>query len=506
MSEQMTGWFFDDIASNPLLEGLFAPKTRVEWAEHLRYDPRAEWGVLKSSQVVLAVNQIRRVFAPTATQAEAACALYEMLYQGLIARDPRLAVNRQRVYEHGRFKGTKLSDLPWFPTYAAGMMLRGITKQGKSHVVQRVLDAIPQTFVRPKNEECGWIELKQLVHMTVPMPSDSSRKGFLLSAFMEIDRLLGTTYATDYGGKTLSVEIQLVALLNVLGAHRCGLFVVEEAQAENLATAKFGREFVLFFLRVLNFGIPMLLIGNPRAFEEIDKNSQDLSRLSDAGSFALDPVTHHMSPMWRRDIMPHLWGWTLGIEDAPIEHVNRIVWEYTGGFPGYVARLRRETLLECRRKGLDRVEECHIHAAYRSASMTPLHPIIEAFSKKDVLALRTLKDVPVAYFERKWAAEVEAARVAAERAAALAKLSDGAEPGSAPADAGSGDPKVDADGPAGSPASAIGPDSNGGDKPKAAPRVPRKRAVKPVELSNDDLRSPASVKRLGDKLETGAAP
>ena len=199
-----------------------------------------------------------------------------------------------------------------------------------------------------------------------------------------------TTYATDYGGKTLSVEIQLVALLNVLATHRCGLLVVEEAQAENLATAKFGREFVLFFLRVLNFGIPMLLIGNPRAFEEVDKNSQDLSRLSDAGSFALDPVTHHLSPMWRRDIMPHLWGWTLGIEDAPIERINQIVWEYTGGFP------------------------------------------------------------------------------------------------------------------AGKPAPAIGPDTKG-DKPKAAPRVPRKRAVKPVELSNDDLRSPASVQRLGDKLQTGTA-
>lgn len=504
-SASLSGNFFDDLATNPLLEGLPPPPNRVEWATRLRYDPRVEWQGLKQSQMVVAIDQIRRVFAPTALQAEAACALYEMLYTGLISRDPRQAANRQRIYEHGKLKSKPLDTLAWFPTYAAGMTIRGITNQGKSHVVQRVLSFVPQAFVRPKNEECGWKELKQLVHITVPMPSDSSRKGFMLSAFQEIDKALGTTYAEDYGSERISVEIQLVALLTVLSAHRCGLFVVEEAQGENLGTAKFGRQFVLFFLRILNFGIPVLLIGNPLAFEQMDKESQDVGRLSTAGRFMMDPVSHYMHPIWKRDLMPHLWGWTLGIEDEPVEGIDKLVWTYTGGFPGYVARLRKETLRQCHLEGLSRVEESHIHAAYKSVAMTPLHRIIEAFTKKEASLLKEFRDMPVAYFARKWADEAAAVHVARERAkaaAAGAKPTQGLDPSNVAKDS-SVDPAAGAD--ATGKDEVVAADTKVGEKAKPARRPPRPKAPKPSDLGDDDLRSPAATKRLAAKLQAAGA-
>ena len=416
MSTSTNSDFFGDAESNPLLKGLPPTRSRAEWGNYLRYDPRTEWGRrLDISQVFMAINQIKRIFVPTPTQVQVAWRLYTMLHQGLIDRDPRRQVNRQMIYEFGKCNGMTLGELPWFPTTAAGMMIKGITRQGKSHVVQRVLDTLPKMILRGPDEASGWLEMKQLVHLTVPMPADASRKGFLLSAFLEIDRTLGTNYAKTHTAPKASVEVQLVSLLNVLAVHRCGILIIEEAQTENIGTSTIGREFILFFLRVLNFGIPVAIIGNPKAFEAIEKHTQDLSRLSEMGAFCIDPVSHWLSSVWTKDLMPAIWGWTLGEPDEDIEGIDEIVWTYTGGFPGYLARLRRETLLQCELEGGGRIQRRHIDAAYNSPAMKPLHEIIRAFVTKDASLLNALKDMPVEYFKAKWQAEAEVAELARKR-------------------------------------------------------------------------------------------
>lgn len=493
MSTSTQTSFFDAVESNPLLRGLPPVKSRTEWGNLLRYDPRSEWGGrLNPSQTLMAINQIKRIFVPTPTQVQVAWRLYTMLHQGLIDRDPRRQVNRQMVYEFGKCNGKMLEDLPWFPSTAAGMMIKGITRQGKSHVVQRVLDTIPQMILRGPDESCGWLELKQLVHLTVPMPADASRKGFILSAFSEIDKVLGTNYAKTHMAPKASVETQLVSLLIVLAVHRCGVLVVEEAQAENVGTQTIGREFILFFLRVLNFGVPVAIIGNPRAFEAIEKHTQDLSRLSEMGSFCIDPVSNWQSPVWAKDLMPAIWGWTLGEPDEEIERIDEIVWNYTGGSPGYLARLRRETLLQCEFEGGGRVQRRHIDAAYLSPPMKPLHGIIQAFATKDASKLGALKDMPVEYFKEKWAREAQIAEMIRKKSEEERGKSASALV-AAPVDAPPDGP-TDVEGAQAESTASPTVDEAKGAKPA---RAPRRRSGTTVPSDDpDDLRGAAAKARL----------
>jgi hypothetical protein len=208
----------------------------------------------------------------------------------LADRHPYEAAQRQAIYLMAQHAQRPTVSFTSLVSKSRGMLLEGVTKQGKTTLLSRVLGHFPRTIDRDRDELAGWAHLKQLVHLVVPMPSDASKSGFLKQAFIELDNALGTTYATTARIRNSTVDQQLVEFLSILVQHRCGLLIIEEAQYENeLTNSRFGTEFHTFFLRVLNAGIPTIIVGNPMAFDDLKTNSQLMSRLSNPGQFTLAP-------------------------------------------------------------------------------------------------------------------------------------------------------------------------------------------------------------------------
>lgn len=415
MNETMDLFAWD--AGNPLIAKLPEEKSFLEWATSLRYDPSEKWlGGLQSPRESHFYT-IEEVNIPTERSIRLAVSAYTMLIVSLRCRDPRLHHNRSRVYELAELKrealGKELESLLWFSDGATGLILQGPTGCSKSHSLDAFLRLLPQVVDHGPNPDCGWLSLKQLVYLKIPMPPDASRSTLLYTMIKEIDRLLGTNYAADVM-KRRTVGERIVDVLQILTVHRCGMLILEEVQVRNVAPVVLGSEFVALFLRILNCGIPLVLVGNPIAFGHVLEFSQDLRRLTSAGMFNFGPVYDEDDPEWKYDLVPGIWNWTLlRKRDAFIPNLDALLYQRTGGVHDFLVKYRRECLIEAHRSGADSVSLVHMDAAFFSPSMIGLHKLIACYVKKDVTSLSSISDQPMGYLTDMW--DGERARRAASK-------------------------------------------------------------------------------------------
>jgi hypothetical protein len=391
--------------SNPLVTRLPSFKTNAEMAEKLINRPLSNvtWETVPLAQRAVLLNQLKSTFCVTEDSVRIAMALQSLLWDGLLARDPRLPEQRRMVFEVAEYDYKRIESLEWRDEFIGGITIRGITGVGKSAAVSRFLNLIPQVIRHGKNDEAQWVEFCQLVYLKVPMSADGSRGGFLQNCLLEMDKAMSSDYFNRHQGKQWTVERLLVNVLHYLSLHRCGLLIIEEAQQNNLALSQFSREFLTFFLRLLNHCIPVVIIGNPLAFSDLDSFSQDQSRFSEYGDFRIGPVYDFRDEEWSDVWMPELWRATLlDEEDEPIEKLDELIWKYTAGFPRYVARLRRETLNVAIQMGSTRVCLDHIEIARMSPAMVGAGRLISAFVNRDWRDLEQFLDIPIAETRLRW--------------------------------------------------------------------------------------------------------
>ncbi|RTL25449.1 MAG: ATP-binding protein [Burkholderiales bacterium] len=405
----------DRIKSNPLLAALPEQMSPIELAKALRFRPitPANVNAIDLNDRLRLVGEYKKIFVPTTLTLTIARCLQQMLHDGLAQRDPHLVSAKTFIYKGGQLKGQELSKLEWWPSFASGMVIEGITGTGKSQLIDRFLSLIPQVIEHGANPEFGWTSLKQLVWLKIYMPSDGSRGGFLKGAFLELDKALGTDYTKQYASSRWTVEKNLVVFLHLLSVHRCGLLVIEEAQEKNLSQSAIGRDFITFFLRLLNWGIPTVLMGNPLAFSNLREFSQDVDRFSEGGWFHIHPLMDPQSEDWIEDWVPSLWQPTLldhtdadyvPASDDPMDQtLAGFIWRRTAGVPRYVCRLRQEVQDVALRAGATQITATMVDEVYRtSEKMIALHPRIDAFVRRDWRALQRFNDIPSDYFRRLW--------------------------------------------------------------------------------------------------------
>lgn len=401
-----------DAESNPLLAQMPPKLGMLELARAVRNRPITKENV---SEIPLSrrnelIDVFKSIVVPTSAGIEFISSVQNMLYQGLLQRNPHIEANRQRINETSELKGAELKTVPWFPTFASGAILEAITGMGKSQILDRYLSLLPTVIEHPGLPECQWAKLKQLVYLKVHMPSDGSRGGFLESAFLALDESLGSNYRQQF--KSWTVERKTVMFLHLLSLHRCGLLVVEEAQEKNLAHTAFAREFQTFFLRVLNWGIPTVVLGNPLAFTELRSFSQDADRFSEGGWHTMLPANDPTDDEWVKHWMPGLWKPTLldepDVPYSPLPNSNaeptldHFIWNRTAGVPRYLCRLRREV----QKRALFTQKPINtemIDLVYRSSkTFDSIRTRIEAMVAKDWKKLQSFSDIPADTFRRLW--------------------------------------------------------------------------------------------------------
>lgn len=395
---------------NPLLTPFLPERGFSQWAEDLYFDPvpnRSTTGLQISESHLHLVEQ---VFIPSQRSIVLAMNLAALIISSLRRRDPRLPANRLYLYQlatySDRVSKYNLNDMPWLGEGAPGVILQGPTGSSKSHSCDAYLRLLPQYVDHDANDECGWIKLRQLIYLRVPMPADFSRKGLLLNIIWKIDEALGTRYGSEINNRVTQEQL-LVEVLKILAIHRCGLLILEEVQERNVSSSGWGIEFSTVFLKIMNSGVPLVLVGNPMSFARIMSFSQDQRRLTSGGQFDFVPAFDHTDEEWGLDLVPGVWGWSVLPEaDEPIDNLPQFLFERTGGIPAVLSIYRRECLVEAFRAGARLVTRDHVDAAFWSPAMVGMHGLIDAYVKKDLQALaQSFTDQPIAFLRDIWTRE-----------------------------------------------------------------------------------------------------
>lgn len=345
----------------------------------------------------------QQMFEPTLTSLDTTTRLYRMIRKGYIARDPTQVASRAHLMTLARFAGKELKDLPWFPHSAKGMRISGVTGLGKTYELERALKLLPQTFQHGRSSSADWNHMTQISWLYVAMSHDGSLGGLLLQILVAIDSCAGTAYSKDGGLTRLTNEKLAVHVGIILNNHAVGVLVFDELQGRNFAGGNRGGLAATFFLRMLNFGIPLVLMGNPIGMDALDKFSQDMRRVGSAGNIEMHPMaqddfdfTDILAPaLWRYNVMPEPCEMT--------DEDGAILFQYCGGIRAYGARIRAASQKLALDQGARSVAEVHMQEAFMGPDFSSRdRQLIAGFRDRDPLLLMDFDDIPWKSYAQRW--------------------------------------------------------------------------------------------------------
>lgn len=344
-----------------------------------------------------------QMFEPTLTSLDTTTRLYRMIRRGYMGRDPTSRFTRAQTMSIARCAGKELNDIPWFPCSAKGMRVNGITGLGKSYEILRGLQLLPQKIEHGYSKSADWNHMTQATWLYVGMSHDGSLGGLLLQILTALDTAIGTEYSLERSLTSLSNEKLAVQVGIILNNHGVGVLVIDELQGRNFSGGVRGGLAATFFLRLLNFGIPLVLMGNPYGLDALDSFSQDMRRIGSGGNIEMHPMdkddfdfTDVLAPaLWRYNIMP---------EPSPIsDREGAILFKYCGGIRDYGARIR----VCSQRLALDQgdlfVTEEHMEEAFMGPDFSSKdRDLIAGFRDKNPILLQQFDDIPWERYANRW--------------------------------------------------------------------------------------------------------
>lgn len=344
-----------------------------------------------------------QMFEPTLSSIDTTSRLYRLIRRGYVSRNPTEVATRAQAMSIARFAGKELTDLPWLSSSAKGMRIGGITGLGKTYEIIRALMQLPQKISHGLSRSAGWNHMTQATWLYVAMSHDGSLGGLLLQILTSLDNAIDTSYARDRGLTSLSNEKLAVHVGIILNNHGVGVLVIDELQGRNFSGGARGGLAATFFLRLLNFGVPIVLMGNPKGLNALDAFSQDMRRVGSGGCIEMHPMEEDEFD-FANVLAPALWRYNVMPEPSPIvDEGGSILFKYCGGIRDYAARIR----VCSQRLALDQedrfVTEEHMQQAFMGPDFSAKErALIAGFRDKNPLLLQQFEDVPWESYAAKW--------------------------------------------------------------------------------------------------------
>ena len=403
---------------NPLLEPLGPYMSAAEWPARLAHDPFAlvDRGRLTEEQRETLLSNVHDCFEPTSKSIEIAASCQRMIRSGYARRNPTVPANRLQQNQILSLRGEATSGCAWQSSFADAMMVSGIAGTGKSHTIQRICSLIPQSHLHTASVVAGWTRQLQVLYLIIPMPA--SRGGLLYGILEALGRAVGTEFMVRYAaGRSWTIEKLTIHVGTLLAQYFVGLLIIEELQPRNFSASPYRDEMLLMLLRLLNFGIPVLLVGNPLGFVGILEHSQDARRLTSQEPVELMPLEADDDD-WTEGVAPALWTQTVLPDRSPFDSaISRELWECSAGIPDFAQKAMVGAQRIALRSGAHRLSVEHLHR-YRtdSSSFAIFKDMIEGFSQKDPLKLSKYLDIPWEAYGQRWGKLDSAVQVNSSRA------------------------------------------------------------------------------------------
>jgi len=279
---------------NPFIEALPPLQESVDSASALRSTMRYQPEDLQKSRVVRAHNIARIIndfFQPLSAHMLLSERVSLMIRGGYVGRNPKTG-DLQRHLQNG-YERVQTGDLSTFrfeeaKSTAQSMLMIGCSGGGKTTSLERIFQTYPQVIYHPE------FNLEQVVYLKVDCSHNGSLKEICLNFFRAMDKALGTNYEKKYGLKRNGIETMLALMAQIANTHALGLLVIDEIQHLSRSKSGGSEEMLNFFVTMVNtIGVPVMLIGTPKARDIFEADLRSARRGAGLGAIFWEPMAEN---------------------------------------------------------------------------------------------------------------------------------------------------------------------------------------------------------------------
>ncbi|WP_026959404.1 MULTISPECIES: ATP-binding protein [Aliagarivorans] len=315
-----------------------------------------------------------------------------MMRRGYVGRnleDGSLKSHLQDGYE--RIKRGELSSFRFAkaPSTASSFALIGVSGCGKSTTLNRILANYPQVIY---HEKYNFI---QLVHLKIECPAKGTLKSLCVNFFRAIDQKLNTNYEQKYTQKRVGTDT-LLALMGQIATQRAiGILVIDEIQRLSRQSSDDEKDMLEFFVELVNtIGVPVVLVGTPKARPILELELQSGRRVAGFGSLFWEPMKNEAPERHKgSDRIKHsewsafarkLWRyqWLQRKDDVLTDELRDGWYELTQGVHDIVVKLFVLTQLWAIANRSERISLKLMRKVFED-EFKPVHPMLAALRSGD---------------------------------------------------------------------------------------------------------------------------
>lgn len=322
-----------------------------------------------------------------------------MIRGGYVGRNPETgdwAKHIQNSYERvisGDLKAIKFTDVN---STAQSMTLIGCSGNGKTTAMKQLLSLYPQVIYHPDRN------FEQVVYLKIDCSHDGSLKELCLNFFRAMDRALGTTnYQKQYStSKRPSIETLLAAMAQVANSHAVGVLIIDEIQHLSRSRSGGSEKMLNFFVTLVNtIGLPVILVGTPRAREIFEADMRSARRGSGLGAIFWDPMEEGRE--WKA-LTDKLWSlqWLQKRDEVLSDEIRALWYDLSQGVLDIVVKLFVLCQLRAIATRVERITPKLMQQVYQD-ELKPVHPMLAALRSGDVEEMIKFSDLKLSDTDKK---------------------------------------------------------------------------------------------------------
>ena len=326
-----------------------------------------------------------------------------MIRGGYVGRNPctgDLQKHLQNGYERIQKGDLNAFKFESVKSTAQSMLLIGCSGYGKTTSLIRTLSAYPQVIYHRN------FNIEQVVYLKIDCSHNGSLKEICLNFFRALDQVLDTNYEKQYGLKRYNIQALLTKMSQLANAHALGLLAIDEIQHLSRSKSGGSQEMLNFFVTMVNtIGVPIMLIGTPKAREIFEADFRSARRGAGFGAIFWEPLPEYiddqLNPEWVA-FTDNLWKQQLlNQRDEFLSNEIRHVWyDLSQGIIDIVVKLFVLAQLRAIAANKERITSKLLHQIYNE-ELKPVHPMLEALRSGNVEKISRYSDLIIPDMDRK---------------------------------------------------------------------------------------------------------
>lgn len=381
-----------DYRGNPFIEALPEVLAPVEVVEKLAFYPiyNKDERLLDSHYRIYMIDRLFQIFQPIPMTIELERKISRVIRQGYLSRNPfgnKLAQGFYRDYH----KDTNSNN---YYSTSLGFTLIGISGLGKTSSLNRILGLYPQIIVHSEYQNIP-LSMYQVVWLKLECPYDGSIKGLLYDFFSQIDRLLGTNYYQKMMRTRATTDAMMTVMNQVARNCALGILVIDEIQHLSLARSGGSEKMLNFFVNLVNnVGVPVVLVGTPKAIKILQGDFRQARRGSGLGG---DMVCDRIQKDEVWDLLVNaVWHYQWTKKETPLTpEINNVLYEETQGIPDLLKKVYGIAQAYAISNGKEEITPFIIKKVARE-NLRLVQPMITALKTGNIRELAKYEDISMA--------------------------------------------------------------------------------------------------------------